>query len=409
MIRSRIRRLLFSNAGNADRMHVADVLRQETVGGLLMLAATFLALIWANVSYETYYEASHFKIGPMDMHHWAADGLLTVFFFVAGMELKHEFTHGTLSRPADALVPIVAAITGMVLPAAIYLGFNLTMDDGYARGWAVPMATDIAFALAVLAIVGSQLPSAVRAFLLTLAVVDDLGAIIIIAAVFTSSIQWLWLLAALAAAGVWVLMQRMGIGNGFYYVPVAVFTWWAMYQSGIHATIAGVLLGLLTFTSNIKGQDKSRLERWENRVRPWSAGLAVPIFALFAAGLKIEIPTMIRLATHPIALGITFGLIAGKTLGIFGGAWITARFTSATLDPSVKWRDVFATGILAGIGFTVSLLIVDLAFVNEEARDIGKMAVLVTSFLAAIIGGVALRRRSRAHSRADQAPAVQAS
>ena len=236
-----------------------------------------VALIWANSPWQdAYHHLRDAHLGPLTVEAWAADGALTLFFYLAGVELKRELVVGTLSRLSEAVVPVVAAVAGMVLPAIIYLAVNLTADDGRPSGWAVPTATDIAFALAVLAIVGSSLPSALRAFLLTLAVVDDFGAILVIAVFFSHGFHLLALLAAVALIAVFVLLQRFRFRTPFLYLPLAVGAWWFMHESGIHATIAGVALGLVTRVVPDPGEEHSPAERVEHRLRPWSAGIAVP-------------------------------------------------------------------------------------------------------------------------------------
>ena len=369
-----------------------------------MLVAAVVAVVWANLGQDSYEAVRDFVLGPMNLEHWAADGLLTIFFFVAGLELKRELTVGSLSRPAEALVPIVAAISGMLVPALIFLAVNLLAPGGRPEGWAIPMATDIAFALAILAVVGSSLPTSLRAFLLTLAIVDDLGAILIIALVFTHGLSLVWLAGAAVIAGLWGLLQWRRISGWYLYVPLAVLCWWCVLQSGVHATIAGVALGLLTRSSQLDGG--ALIDRWEHLWRPVSAGFAVPVFALLVAGISLAPASLIRLATEPLAIGIAAGLILGKPLGVFGGSYLTARFTRAELAPDLRWREVAAVSVLGGVGFTVSLLIADLAF--EGAPDVqadAKAAVLVASLIAGGIGAVLLRRRNRARRSGSEAAA----
>jgi NhaA family Na+:H+ antiporter len=245
----RRRVVLFGATTDRDTTTVADLLRQETVGGGLMLAAAVLALLWANLAGSSYAGVRDLHVGPLSLAHWASDGLLTIFFFVAGLELKRELTVGSLARPAEALVPVVAAVCGMLVPAGLYLFVNGLAADGQPRGWAIPMATDIAFALAILAVAAPSLPSSLRAFLLTLAIVDDLGAILVIALVFTAEVNLIWLVGTLAVAAVWWALQRGRIRGWYLYLPLAIAAWLCTWQSGVHPTIAGVLLGLLTRSS----------------------------------------------------------------------------------------------------------------------------------------------------------------
>ncbi|MGD8214870.1 Na+/H+ antiporter NhaA [Aestuariimicrobium sp. Y1814] len=377
----------------ANRLHLPQILRNTTAGGVVMLVATIAALLWANLAPTSYQHLSHLQLGPLSVAHWASDGILTVFFFVAGMELKREFVEGSLSRPADALVPIIAAVCGMLVPAGIYTLVNLRAG-GDLSGWAIPMATDIAFALAVLAVVGKGLPMGVRAFLLTLAIVDDLGAIAVIAVFFSENLQLGWLAAAAGLLVAWWALQRQGsLRSGWWYVPIAVATWWCMLQSGVHATIAGVALGLLVRTNEYQMDDN--LDRWQRRVEPWSAWVAVPVFALFAAGVPLNPGVLGGLWSDPVPLGIIAGLVVGKPIGIFLAARLATRFTKATLAEGVTWRDLAAVSVLGGIGFTVSMLISDLAFNDQGRVEVAKTAVLTASTLAAVLGGILLRARGR--------------
>ena len=387
-------RVILGAGRRANRLHLPTILRNQSAGGAVMLVATVAALLWANVAPASYQRISHMELGPLSVAHWAADGILTVFFFVAGMELKREFVEGSLSRPADALVPIAAALAGMAVPAGIYVLINGLAADGDLAGWAIPMATDIAFALAVLSLVGRGLPLGVRAFLLTLAIVDDLGAILVIAVFFAEGINLLWLAAVVVLLAAWWLLQRFRVvRSGWWLLPIAVAAWWCMLQSGVHATIAGVALGLLVRTDEHDLNDN--LDRWSHTVEPWSAWVAVPIFALFAAGVPVSLASLGALGTEPIALGIMAALVVGKPMGVFGGAWLATRLTRATLPPGVSWRDILAVSALGGIGFTVSMLISDLAFAEQALVDEAKTAVLVGSLVAAILGAILLAVRGR--------------
>ena len=394
------KRRAFPRILGSERAFLADTLRAETTGGLVLVAAAVVALVWANSPWQdSYHHLRDAQLGPLTVEGWATDGALTLFFYLAGVELKRELVVGTLSRISEAVVPVVAAICGMAVPALIYAGINLTVADGKPHGWAVPTATDIAFALAVLAIVGSSLPSALRAFLLTLAVVDDFGAILVIAVFFSHGLHLLALLAALALIAVFYFLQRRRVRTPFLYVPVALGAWWFMHESGIHATIAGVALGLVTRVLPDPGETRSPAEVLEHHLRPWSAGVAVPVFALFAAGVTLSGGTLREMLTDPVAIGIVAGLMFGKVIGVFGGSWLTARFTRAELNADLAWRDVGAVSVLAGIGFTVSLLIAQLAFGTDVAQiERAKAAVLVASLLSALIAALLLLRRNRAYA-----------
>ncbi|SFN59425.1 MULTISPECIES: Na+/H+ antiporter NhaA [unclassified Streptomyces] len=385
-----------------ERTFVADALRTETVGGCLLLLAAVTALVWVNVPalHDSYESVSDFHFGPealglnLSVAHWAADGLLAVFFFVAGIELKRELVAGDLKDPRTAALPVVAALCGMAVPALVYTLTTVT-GGGSVAGWAVPTATDIAFALAVLAVIGTSLPNALRAFLLTLAVVDDLCAILIIAVFFTDDLNFAALGGAFAGLAVFWLLLRKGVRGWYVYVPLALVVWALMYNSGVHATIAGVAMGLMLRCTRREGEEHSPGEHIEHLVRPLSAGLAVPLFALFSAGVAVSGSALAKVFTEPETLGVVLGLVIGKAVGIFGGTWLTARFTRASLSEDLSWPDVFAVSSLAGIGFTVSLLIGELAFEGDQVLTDGvKAAVLTGSLVAAVLASVLLKLRN---------------
>lgn len=376
-------RRIFSEPDDREATFLGDLFRSETVGGALALVAAVVGIVWANSPWSAaYLDLRHLQLGPLDVEHWAADGALTLFFFVAGLELKRELVVGSLRRPADAAVPVAAALCGVAVPALVYLAINA--GGGRPDGWAIPAATDIAFALAVLAVVGSNLPTALRAFLLTLAVVDDLVVIVIIAVFFTDSLDWAWLTVAVVSVAAWAVLQRARVAVWVLYLPVAVLAWWAVHESGIHATIAGVALGLLTRVEVA--------EHLEHVLSPFSSAVAVPFFALVSAGVVLAGGG--ALVKDPVVLGVVAGLVVGKPLGVFVGGWLVARFTRAELDPSIGWRDVVGVAVLAGIGFTVSLLVSDLSFAGAE-RDAAKTAVLAGSVVSAILGALVLGHRDR--------------
>ena len=387
------RRLFFPDLDPGETTFVGDLLRRETVGGAIALVAAVVAVIWANSPVGDAYESLRaFDIGPLDVEHWAADGALTLFFFVAGLELKREFVVGSLRRPADAAVPVVAAACGVAVPALVYLFVNVVVMDGHPDGWAVPAATDIAFALAVLAVVGSNLPTALRVFLLTLAVVDDLIVIVIIALFYTESLSVTPLLLAIACFVAWVVLQRLRVVTPLVYFPLAVAAWWSVHETGVHATIAGVVLGLLTRVRRDEGEARSPAEALEHRLSPLSAGVAVPFFALMSAGVVLTGGR--ELAENPVVIGVVLGLVVGKPIGVFGGTWLMTHFTRAELNDDISYRDVIGLAVLAGIGFTVSLLVADLTFTGE-LRDAAKAAVLLGSFVSAVAGALLLGHRDR--------------
>ncbi|WP_078900516.1 Na+/H+ antiporter NhaA [Streptomyces sp. SBT349] len=385
---------------------MAEFLRLEASGGLLLLIAAGLALVLANSPLgDTYLSVRdhHLDIPALGLDlsvgHWASDGLLAVFFFIAGIELKRELVAGELRRPATAVLPVVAAIGGMAVPALIYVAVA-GAGGGDLGGWAVPMATDIAFALGVLAVVGRHLPSALRVFLLTLAVVDDLIAILVIAVFFTSDLNLWALLGALAGLVLFAVLHRAGVHGWYVYVPLALVIWGLMYNSGVHATVAGVAMGMLLRSLPGPFEKESPAERVGHLVHPYSAGIAVPVFALFAAGVQVSGDTFGALVSEPEALGVALGLLAGKVIGVFGTTYLTARFTRARLSPTLSWPDVFGGAMLAGIGFTVSLLISELAFAgNAELEEHAKVAVLVASLCSALCASVLLTLRGRRYLR----------
>jgi NhaA family Na+:H+ antiporter len=407
---------LFSRGSFLESSRVAAVLRTETAGGLLLIAAALVAIVWANTPWgDTYADLRDLTVGPSSLHldltlgTWAADGLLAVFFFVVGLELKREFVAGDLREPRRAALPVAAAVGGMVAPALIFVAWNIS--GGGLRGWAIPTATDIAFAVAVLAVISTHLPSGLRTFLLTLAVVDDLLAITIIALFYTDGLRpGLLLLSLVPIAAFAVLVQRR-IRTPWLLVPLALVAWVLMHESGVHATIAGVLLGFTVPVLRSDGQDGPGLaEHLEHLVRPISAGVAVPVFAFFAAGVTVGGWSGLVESLHdPVTLGILSGLVVGKTVGITGSSWLLARFTHAELDDELSWVDVLGMAMLAGIGFTVSLLIGELAFgVDSERDEHVKVGVLLASLVAALIAAVVLRLRNRVYRRLCEAEEVDA-
>lgn len=401
---------VFTRPSFSERSWLLRVLREETVGGVLLLVAAALALVIANSPWGDWYaEVSDTVVGPASLHldlsvsTWTADGLLAVFFFIAGLELKHELVLGSLADRRKAAVPVAAALGGMIVPAALYVAFNIASSEGSTTGWGIPMATDIAFALAVLAVVGRNLPVALRAFLLTLAVVDDLGAILVIALFYSDYFRVVPFLGAIALLALYAWLQRARVRSPFIYVPLALAVWVLVHDSGIHATIAGVALGLLTRVRADPGELASPAERLQRRIQPLSAGLCVPLFAFFAAGVDLRGTDVAETLTSPIAVGVIVGLVLGKPIGVFAGAWLTARFTRASLAPSLSWRDVIAVGFVAGIGFTVSLLISELAYEGTEGLlDQAKVGVLAGSIISILLAAVILLSRSRVYSKLSE-------
>ncbi|MGY3554190.1 NhaA family Na+:H+ antiporter [Williamsia sp. R60] len=406
---------MFARGSWSEASRVSSILRKETVGGALLLVATVIALVWANSPWsEAYTSLGETTVGSdalglhldLSLATWAADGLLAIFFFVVGLELKREFVAGDLRNPARAALPIAAAVGGMVVPAAIFVAITLPAGDGAVEGWAIPTATDIAFAVAVLAVISTHLPSALRTFLLTLAVVDDLLAITVIAVFYTEDVNVGALALAVLPLALFAVCVQRRIRSWWVLLPLAALTWAFVHESGIHATVAGVLLGFTVPVIRSKaagGPDAGPglAEHFEHRIRPISAGFAVPVFAFFAAGVAIGgLSGFTDALRDPIALGIIAGLVLGKPLGIFGTTRLLSAFTRASLDSAIRWIDVLGIAMLAGIGFTVSLLIGDLAYgIGSERDEHVKIGVLTGSLLAAVLAAVLLRIRNR-HYRA---------
>jgi len=372
---------------------------------MLLLAAAGAALVWANSPWaHAYHAMSEFAIGLESLHlrlsvsAWAADGLLAIFFFVVGVELKREFVAGDLRDPRRAALPVAAAIGGMIVPAGIFIAINLAAGrPENLAGWAVPIATDIAFALAVLAVLSTHLPTALRTFLLTLAVVDDLLAITVIAAFYTDHLSLGPLALALLPIALFGFAVQRGFGRWWVLLPLAATAWALVHASGVHATVAGVLLG---FTVPVLGRHASA-EDFEHALRPVSAGFAVPVFAFFAAGVTVGGWSGLGDALlHPITDGVIAGLVIGKPLGVWLTAFLLAKFTHASLDDDLAWRDVLGVSLLAGIGFTVSLLIGELAFGHgTPAGDDVKIGVLVGSVIAGLLASLVLLSRNAAYRR----------
>ena len=395
-------------------------LHVEAAGGILLVAAAIAALVWANVagdSYHTFWETViELRIGSFTLTEpleaWVADGLMALFFFVVGLEIKRELVTGELRDPRTAALPAVAALGGMVVPAAIYLAFNAGGDG--MDGWGIPMATDIAFALGVVALLGRRIPAPLKLFLLSLAIVDDLGAILVIAVAYTDEISFTWLAAAAVTALVIAMLRRIRVWYTPVYVLLGLFLWLATFESGVHATIAGVVLGLLTpvrplqrdveteaivdtlenrpelshddvlITSELLRESVSVGERYERALHPWVSYLIVPVFALASAGIPLSTDAFD--VTAPVFAGVVLGLVVGKPLGIAFFAWFAVRLGVARLPDGVRWSNLVAVAAVAGIGFTVSLFITDLAFEVEAIQDEAKLAVLVASVMAAVLG-----------------------
>ncbi|OUM45321.1 Na+/H+ antiporter NhaA [Arthrobacter sedimenti] len=415
-----------------EYLRITEILRKETVGGILLLIASAIAIVWANSPFaDSYFAIRDYEFGYAPWHlelsvgAWASDGLLAVFFFLTGLELKREFVAGDLRRISRAIVPVAAAFGGVVAPALIYALVNLSSPDTL-RGWAIPTATDIAFALAVLAVISSHLPGALRIFLLTLAVVDDLIAIAIIAFFYSEDVHPAFLLAMLLPLGLFALLAQrkprfFGTtlhGPWLILLPLGIATWALMHASGVHATVAGVLLGFCVPVLR-KSEGKPALptpgkpglaEVLEHRFRPLSTGFAVPFFAFFSAGVAIGgVEGFVSALTDPVLIGIVLGLVVGKPIGILATTFLVTKTTRAHLDPGLSWWDLLGVGILAGVGFTVSLLVNDLSFgTGSEHDDHAKVAILTASLTAALLSSVVLRLRNRRYRRIEEEEKIDA-
>ncbi len=386
------------SAGAARRLvrPLQEFLATETAGGVLLLAAAAAAIAWANAPFgDTYFDfwAARISInlGAIAIDEalvsWVNDALMAVFFFVVGLEIKRELTRGELAERRKAALPTIAAIGGMLAPALIFLSINLGGDG--ERGWGIPMATDIAFAVGVLTLAGARVPLSLKVFLLALAIVDDLGAIAVIALFYTDDLALPWLAAAIALFAMTYVLARLGVRHIFIFAAIGLVAWLAVYESGIHATIAGVMMGLL-IPSGDSGGEASVLTRLEHLLHPWTSFVIVPIFALANAGIVLDGGIARDAASSPVSLGVALGLMLGKPIGIVLFAFAAVKLGVASLPDGVRWPQVAAVGMVAGIGFTVSLFITPLAFSDTGLVDEAKLGVLAGSTLIGVAGLVAL-------------------
>lgn len=391
-----------------DTFSLRERLNGEKLGGALLLIAAAIGFGLANSPLGGWFaDLSHAEVGipqiglEMSVAHWAADGILAIFFFVVGLELKREFVTGSLRDPKAAALPILSAVFGMAVPALVYTGIVLAAGaEAAVKGWAIPVATDIAFALGLLAVLGKGLPPAFRVFLLTLAVVDDLLGIIVIAIFYTAGLSVPWLLGALATIAAYWLVTHRGWNPRWLLIPIGLFAWYCMLQSGVHATIAGVLLGLAVPAKPVRDDHISLAEDMEHDWNALSQGLALPVFAFFSAGVPVAAGggSIVDAFTDPVFLAVAVGLFIGKPLGIFLCVAIFRWLPAFRLDPSLRMLDITALGGLAGIGFTVSLLIGELAFRGDETHiDHAHLGVLVGSLAAAVVGGALVAWRASVH------------
>ena len=411
---------------------VRNFLRIEAAGGILLLTATIIALVWANPPWSDSYHdilETHISFQVGDLLHldesvldWINDGLMAIFFFVVGLEIKRELVVGELRDPRAAALPAIAALGGMIVPACIYIAFNSSGAE--FDGWGIPMATDIAFAVGVVSLLGDRVPSAMKVFLLTLAIVDDIGAIAVIAVFYTDDFSSGWFLAAIAGILAVLGMRLVRIWWIPAYVLVGAFVWLAVLESGIHATIAGVILGLITPATPLKSEADARdiddlirravrgdasapvvrranfelkeqvsvVERLEDVLHPFSSYMIIPVFALANAGVMLSGDTLSDALTSPVTLGVAFGLVVGKFVGVSTATFLAVKSGIATLPRTASWIDVFGLAAMAGIGFTVSLFVTGLAFDDPAIADEARIGILAASTVAAVLGTLILSR-----------------
>ncbi|NCI01079.1 Na+/H+ antiporter NhaA [Cronobacter malonaticus] len=373
--------------------------KSDAAGGIVLIAAAALAMLLANMNathelYEGFLSTPvELKVGALEIKKnmllWVNDALMAVFFLLVGLEVKRELVQGSLASRRQASLPVIAALGGMVLPAALYLAFNF-QDPVTRAGWAIPAATDIAFALGILALLGSRVPPALKIFLMALAIIDDLGAIVIIALFYTSSLSMMSLLVAAGAIAVLALLNLCNVRRTGVYILVGVVLWTAVLKSGVHATLAGVIIG---FFVPLKAQNgHSPAGSLEHALHPWVGFLILPLFAFANAGVSLEGVTLAGL-TSLLPLGIIAGLFIGKPLGISLFCALAVKLKWATLPPGVSQKTILAVGVLCGIGFTMSIFIASLAFGDVDAALVtwAKLGILVGSLLSAVIGYALLR------------------
>lgn len=385
-----------------------DFVKSEVSGGAVLLVAVIAAMVWANApfggTYESFWETEltlgfgEFAITE-DLQHWVNDGLMVLFFFVVGLEIKRELVVGELNDRSKAMLPLIAAIGGVIVPGAIFLALNAGGEG--VDGWAIPMATDIAFAVAVLALLGKRIPSGVRLLLLSIAIIDDVIAILIIALFFSKDISLVWI--AVGAAGILTVyvLQRVNVSRVFPYVVVGIIVWIAFLESGVHATIAGVILGLMTPAHPIKG--RHIIEDLEHRLHPYTSLIIVPLFALANAGIVISATILADASASMIFWGVAFGLIFGKVIGIGSGIAIAQKFGWGKTPDGVTSSHVWGVAALGGIGFTVSLFIAELSFEAEQLLEYAKIGIFTGSIISALLGAFLLTRRGSKRRAEDAA------
>ncbi|MGD8590100.1 MAG: Na+/H+ antiporter NhaA [Chromatiales bacterium] len=383
---------------------LSEFFRFEAASGILLLIAALVAILAENSMVESFYDAFlgvpvEIRIGEFQIDKplllWINDGLMAIFFFLVGLEVKREFLDGELSEPARIILPVIAAIGGMAVPAAIYSIINWS-DPVAIQGWAIPSATDIAFALAVLVLLGSRIPNSLKLFLMTLAIVDDLGAIIIIALFYTSDLSLTSLIIAGTALMALFVLNRSGVLALAPYLLIGIVLWAAVLKSGVHATLAGVLIAMFIPFKAMPGEQKTQLEKLEHDLHPAVAYGILPLFAFANTGISFEGLTLDSLL-HPVPLGIATGLFIGNQVGVFGFSWIAVKLGLAKLPNGASWLQLYGVAMLCGIGFTMSLFISSLAFAQAapEFTVDDRLGILIGSMVSAIFGYVTLRLTSK--------------
>ena len=398
---------------------IRRIAASDRISGLIMLAFAFAGLVLANLPWTSHMFEAVAETQPgtniiLPIGHWAQDGLLTIFFLTVGLDLKQELTTGSLANPKAAAVPMLCAVGGMLMPPVLFItvislfsrfappapgivtiptGADIPFAEA-AQGWAIPTATDIAFSLAVLALFAKALPGSIRAFLMTLATVDDLLAIILIAVFFSSLNAWYWFIGIAICAAIWAFLVRLRRVPWLLVAVIGVLAWVMMFEAGVHPTLAGVLVGLLTPSREMHSEKSPRAQRYASKLQPFSSLLALPIFALFATGVHFaELSPALMLS--PVVIGIIVALVIGKPLGIMITAWLSTHVAGLTMAKGLRVRDMFPAACACGIGFTVSFLIASLAYTNTELSAEGRFGVLMASLIAALISGILLSRQSK--------------
>ncbi|MFC0173772.1 Na+/H+ antiporter NhaA [Vibrio comitans] len=382
-----------------------DFFKMESAGGIILVIAAALAMVVANSPLnEAYQGALHSYVLGMSVEHWVNDGLMALFFLLIGLEVKRELLEGALKSRETAIFPAIAAVGGMVAPALVYVLFNMGNADALA-GWAIPAATDIAFALGIMALLGNRVPVALKVFLLALAIIDDLGVVVIIALFYSSDLSTMALAIGFAMTGLLFYMNHKKVTPLKWYLLVGAILWFAVLKSGVHATLAGVVIGFAIPLKGKKGEH-SPLKHLEHALHPWSAFMILPIFAFANAGVSLEGISLSTLGTA-LPMGIALGLLIGKPLGIFSFSWLAVKAGVAKLPEGIDFRHIFAVSVLCGIGFTMSMFIASLAFTgaNADFNTHARLGILMGSTLAAVIGyfllSVSLPKKAEAENKAS--------